>query len=109
MYVSLHNRSAYSFCSALTTVEQLVAFAAAYRMPAVALTDLDGLYGAIEFLKLCNDADVKPIIGVELTLADGLSITLLARDMDGYGNLCRLVSLRHLGEKPLRVEDLPAH
>jgi len=109
MYVSLHNRSAYSFCSALTTVQQLVAFAAAHRMPAVALTDLDGMYGAIEFLKLCNGAGVKPIIGVELTLADGLSVTLLARDMGGYGNLCRLASLRHLGEQPLRIENVLAH
>ncbi len=106
MYLSLHNRSCYSFGSALSRPEDLVAFARRHRMPAVALTDLDGMYAAIHFYQACKKADVKPIIGTEFELAEGNSVTLLARGIRGYGNLCRLVSLRQLREEPLSIRDL---
>jgi DNA-directed DNA polymerase III PolC len=107
MYVSLHNRSAYSFGSALTTPEQLARAAATMGMPAAALTDLDGLYAAVPFQQACHKAGIKPIIGVELKLSDGAGVTLLARDAAGYGNLCRLVSLRHLrNDSPLTIGNL---
>ena len=54
MYIALHNRSAYSFGSALTMPEQLVAFAAEHRMPAIALTNLNGLYAAVSFQQACT-------------------------------------------------------
>ncbi len=73
-------------------------------MPAIALTDRNGLYAAIEFQQACTKAGVKPIIGAELPLAYGTTVTLLARDLDGYGNLCRLVSLQHLRDEPARGE-----
>ncbi|MCZ6654287.1 MAG: DNA polymerase III subunit alpha, partial [Planctomycetota bacterium] len=100
MYVSLHNRSAYSFGTALTTPKQLAKFAKQHHMPAIALTDRNGLYAAIEFQQACSKISVKPIIGAELPLACGTTVTLLARDLDGYGNLCRLVSLQHLRDEP---------
>ena len=110
MYISLHNRSAYSFGSALTTPGQLAEAAAGMGMPAVALTDLDGLYAAVPLQQACRKTGIKPIVGVELKLGDGTGVTLLARDAAGYGNLCRLVSIRHLrDDPPLDVEDLGEH
>jgi DNA-directed DNA polymerase III PolC len=114
MYVSLHNRSCYSFGSALTTPEDLVAFASHYGMPAIALTDLDGLYGAIPFYQMCRKAGVRPVIGVELPLQCDMGwspmqlvpLTLLARGVRGYGNLCQLISLRKLRDETLRAKDL---
>ncbi|MBI4580008.1 MAG: PHP domain-containing protein, partial [Planctomycetes bacterium] len=123
MYVSLHNRSAYSFGTALTTPEQLVEFAVRHHMPAIGLTDLDGLYAAIPFYQACRAAGIHPIIGAEITVQCGpgggcgtgfqpvhpVRVTLLARNITGYGNLCRLVSLRQLREQLLRIEDLREH
>ena len=83
-------------------------------MPAIALTDLDGLYAAIPFYQLCRRAGVKPIMGAEFVIQCGtgfqsvqmIQLTLLAQGMVGYGNLCRLVSLRHLRETHLTLADL---
>ncbi len=70
-------------------------------MPAVALTDTNGLYAAVSFYQAAKKAGVKPIVGVALELdrgkSDSTAIVLLAADMEGYSNLCQLVTLRHLG------------
>ena len=88
-------------------------------MPAVALTDLNGLYAAVPFYKAAQSAGIKPIVGVVLDVEFGASndafrnskneiqnsqstqLTLLAADMEGYSNLCQLVTLRHLGTTQL--------
>ena len=119
MYISLHNRTAYSFGSALTMPSALAEFAAACKMPAVAMTDLNGLYATVEFQQACQAEGIKPIFGAELTAHSGdepntpaagsVSVTLLARNLRGYGNLCRLISLHHLREEGLDIEDLSEH
>ena len=81
MYVSLHNRSAYSFGSSLLRVGALAEFARAERMPAIALTDLHGLYGAVAFQQACRKAGGKPIFGAEFHLADAVGVTLLAQTL----------------------------
>jgi DNA polymerase III alpha subunit len=68
-------------------VEGLVERAAAYGLPALALTDTGGLYGAVPFYQAARAAGIKPIIGVNLDRA-----VLLARDREGYAQLCRLVT-----------------
>jgi len=96
-------------------------------MPAVALTDTNGLYAAVQFYKLAQEAGIKPIVGVVLDVESRISsdpsaalrtsssrnsknetrdsasvpLTLLAADMEGYSNLCQLVTLRHLGTTKL--------
>jgi error-prone DNA polymerase len=70
---------------------------------ALAITDHDGLHGAMEFAQACAAAALQPIVGVELTLAHGfldvasgpVHLTLLAESEKGYANLCRLVTLAH--------------
>ncbi len=88
MYVPLHNRSAYSFGSSLIRPEQLAAFAAHYGMPAIALTDWDGLYGAVAFQQACAKAGVKPIFGLELEIALQTP-PLLKGSKRGQESLCR--------------------
>ncbi len=108
MYVSLHNRSAYSFGSSLIRPADLVEAASRHGMPAVALTDLHGLYAMVEFHQTCRRAGVRPIFGAEMRLAEGPGVVLLVENARGYANLCRLVSRYHLGGRPIGLTDLQA-
>ena len=104
----------------------LVARAAELEMPALALTDHQGMSGAIRFYKACQGVGILPIVGCEIVVetagilggeadlpperrlllpasvgfgrasASGHHLTLLCRDFEGYRNLCRLLSKTHL-------------
>lgn len=65
-------------------------------MPALAITDTGGVYGAVRFLQACRRLGVRPVIGTCLAV-DGRDLVLLARTRRGYSNLCRLISLAHRG------------
>lgn len=71
---------------------EIIALAQARLLPAIALTDTNALYGAMEFVSACRTADLAPILGAELTVQGGHAIVLLAQNMRGYGNLCQLVT-----------------
>src|SRR5437868_7029483 len=60
----------------------------------LALTDTNGLYGAIRFLEVAREAGLKPILGAEL-VHEAHRAVLLAKTPGGYANLCRLLSARH--------------
>lgn len=110
MWVPLHVHSQYSILDASASIEAIAKKAKAYGMPAVALTDHGNLFGAIEFYKACKEAKIKPILGVEFYVAPGsrkdkekkygvrtsYHLTLLAKDLQGYHNLCKLSSIGHL-------------
>jgi error-prone DNA polymerase len=98
-YVELHAHSAYSFLDGASTPEEMLAAAAVHGYPALALTDHDGLWGAMEFAQAARGLGIKAITGAELTLTDGSHLTLLVQDRDGYRNLCRLVTLGHSGTR----------
>ena len=66
--VHLDVRSCFSLKEGAFTPEQLVRAAAAQGMPAVALTDRDGLYGAARFVAACAKEGIKPILGASLTV-----------------------------------------
>src|SRR4051794_21359561 len=67
-FVHLHVASGYSMRYGTAKPHQLVERAAAYGQPALALTDRDGLYGAVKFVRACMEYDVAPILGVDLAL-----------------------------------------
>ncbi len=99
-FIPLHNRSHYSLLAALPKIPDLVRAAAAAEMPALALTDLDNLYGAIEFYKECKNIGIKPIIGTDLAIGEEkpqARVILLAKNEHGYRNLLSLVTGAHLG------------
>ena len=83
--------------------EHLVGLASEMGMPAVALTDRDGLYGAARFVSACEREGIRPILGASLTIREESSdapLVLLAQDERGYANLCRLITDAHmLGER----------
>ena len=68
MFVHLHCRSYFSLKDGAYSPEDLALRAAELGMPAVAMTDRDGLYGAARFAAACRDLDMKPIFGAWLTL-----------------------------------------
>ncbi len=67
-------------------------------MKALALTDYGGVYGAVRFQKACREHGVKPIFGAEVPI-DGAPIVLLAADLRGYANLCKLLTKAHEKER----------
>jgi error-prone DNA polymerase len=98
-YVELHCHSNFSILDGASHPEDLVARASEIGMPALALTDHDGLYGIIPFYNACLAAGLKPVIGTEMTLKNGSHITLLAKSNRGYSNLCRLITRAQLEHK----------
>src|SRR5690349_14096137 len=126
VFIHLHCHSHYSFLRGVASPEEIIAAAKEQKVPAVALTDTNGMYAAVSFYKKALDAGIQPIVGVTLDVEwrvtsgewrekaagiarfarnDGsthsISIVLLATDMEGYSNLCQLVTLRHLGTAKL--------
>ncbi len=124
MFVHLHCHSHYSFLRGVAPPEEIIAAAAAQKMPAVALTDTNGLYAAVPFYQAAKAAGVKPIVGVVIDVefrdshfadrnsknedrhSQSVAMVLLAADMEGYSNLCQLTTLRHLGTTELAKNDL---
>lgn len=110
-YVELHCRSAFSFLRGASTPEQLAAGAAELQMPAAALCDRDGVYGAPRFFSRARETGVRPIVGAELTMEDGSILPVLAQSRPGYQNLCRLLTGAHLrsekGKAAARWVELP--
>ena len=92
MYVELHCHTSFSLLDGASQPEDLLARAGEIGMPALALTDHDGLYAAVTFYKAAKRLGIKPIIGAELTMEDGHHLTLLAKSNRGYSNLCRLIT-----------------
>src|SRR2546429_5926521 len=97
MFIELHAQSAFSFLEGAELPEAYAAAAARLGMPAVALCDRDGVYGAPRFTRAALDVGVKPIIGSEITLTDGSRLPLLVEDREGYQNLCHLITRMKLG------------
>lgn len=134
-FVHLHVHSNFSFMDGVSSPAALLERAADYGMGAVALTDHQGLYGAVRFYQAAQKAGVKPIVGAEIVVeasgleggaliegdlppdnrlplsapvgfgrasAAGFHLTLIAKDITGYRNVCRLLSRTHVstGDNP---------
>jgi len=98
-FVHLHAHSCYSLLQGAFTVPELVQAAAGAGAKAVALTDTNGLYGALEFYEAARAAGIRPILGAEI-VGRGEQCVCLAANRAGYANLCRLVSERRLAGTP---------
>ncbi len=131
MFVHLHCHSHYSFLRGVNSPEEIIAAAAQQKMPAVALTDTNGMYAAVPFYQKTKAAGMKPIVGVALDVSLAaenpiqnvtVPLVLLATDSSGYSNLCQLTTLRHLGAlrptqetfaeqagSPVTIDGLAAH
>ncbi|MGO8849708.1 PHP domain-containing protein, partial [Mycobacterium sp.] len=70
-YAELHAHSAFSFLDGASTPEELVEEAARLDLRALALTDHDGLYGAVRFAEAAAELDIRTVFGAELSLGSG--------------------------------------
>jgi error-prone DNA polymerase len=103
-YVELHAASAFSFLDGASLPEDLVQRAVELDLPAIALVDRNGVYGAPRFYQAARRAGIKALVGTEVTLGSTrrgestpgadrrCSLTLLVASRVGYRNLCRLLT-----------------
>ncbi|MBI2149220.1 MAG: PHP domain-containing protein, partial [Acidobacteria bacterium] len=111
-YIELHASSAFSFLDGASLPEALAGAAAEYAMPAMALLDRDGVYGAPRFHLAAGKAGIQAHIGAELTSTTGVRYPLLAETREGYQNLCRLLTRTKLrapkGKGAITEDELAA-
>ncbi len=109
-YVELHARSAFSFLEGACVPEELAGACASLDMPAMALLDRNGVYGAPRFHMAAKKAGVRAHIGSEITCINGRTYPLLVASREGYRNLCRLVTRMKLrapkGEGAATLDEL---
>jgi error-prone DNA polymerase len=112
-YTELHLHSHWSLLDGASSPLELVLRARELGYEALALTDHDGLYGAMEFAQCAKAWGIRPITGTEITLEGGYHLTLLCETQRGYANLCRLLSHAHLthekGQPSLDMDTLARH
>ena len=110
-YCELHCCSAFSFLRGGSFPEQLAEVASELEMPAMALLDRNGVYGAQRFSVAAREHGVRPIIGCELSMEDDGILPVLVEDRTGYKNLCELLTQAHLrsekGKCAVRWHELP--
>ena len=102
-YAELHAHTNFSFLDGASHPEEIVVRAKELGLIAIAVTDHDGVYGAVRFSRAVAEASgtidteskLRAIIGMEITLEGGSHITLLARDRRGYSNICLLSTEAH--------------
>ncbi|WP_112664114.1 DNA polymerase III subunit alpha [Microvirga flavescens] len=115
-FVHLHVHSSYSLLEGAMKIEYLAKLAAADKQPALALTDTNNLFGALEFSQKLSGMGIQPIAGLQLSVLfeepdpaarvqpQPSDIVLLAQTDEGYRNLMRLVSRAYfdvpLGDAP---------
>lgn len=109
-FIHLRVHSQYSILDAVASIPNLISKAASYGMPGFAITDHGNLFGVVDFYKACKEAKLKPIIGCELYVAPNsrfektktpgtrvaYNLTLIAKNKQGYHNLCKLSSAGYL-------------
>ncbi len=98
-FVHLRTHSAYSLLEGALPVKTLTQTALASSMPALAVTDRNNLFGALEFAETAAGLGVQPIIGATLNIRDGEiqgDLVFLVKNETGYTNLMALISAAHL-------------
>jgi len=94
MFTHLHSHSHFSFGLGVSSPETLAAAASARGFRALACTDTNGVYGAVEFQRACGEAGVRPILGAHLVTGDEETVALAA-DERGWAALCRAITAIH--------------
>jgi error-prone DNA polymerase len=102
-YVPVWVKSNFSFLQGASHPEELVEQAHALGLPAIAITDVDGVYGIVEAHVRARQLGIKLLIGAEVSVGELIEkevspkrVVILAQDREGYGHLCRLLSIGRL-------------
>jgi len=96
MFIHLNCHSHYSFLAGADGIDALVEAARHMHSPALALTDTNGLYGAVPFHRAARKAGIHPVFGVEITGEENTQAVILAKNLKGFGELCRIITDRQL-------------
>jgi error-prone DNA polymerase len=104
-FIELHAASAFSFLDGASLPEDLAARAAELGLPALALLDKNGVYGAPRFYKAARQLGLKALVGAEVSLEDGGTLPVLVASRAGYRNLCRLLTAVHAKPEPFAAKD----
>lgn len=102
MYIPLYNKSNYSLLSSMLTIDDLVSFAVHHKISSMALSD-DSMYGVMEFIQKCKLNNIKPIIGLTITL-ENFVVVLYCKNYKGYQNLIKLSTIQN--ERVVIVDEL---
>ena len=100
-FVHLHLHSEYSLANSVIRINELVSKAVEMNMPAVALTDQSNIFGLVKFYRAALSNGIKPVLGVDAwiendqNLSQPMRLRLLAKDQQGYKNLCVLLARAH--------------
>ncbi len=104
----LRVRSYYSLMQGTASPGALCRLAKEFGYSGLAMTDRDNLYGLWDFLKACRREGLRPIVGAEVSEPGSKKIiTCLVRNEDGYANLCRLLTKRHMQKNFTLAGELP--
>ena len=101
MFTHLHLHTHFSFGIGASSPEVLAAAAAKRGFGALACTDTNGVYGAVEFQRVCEAAGVRPILGAHLVTEDEETVAL-AVDERGWAALCRAITGIHWADDDAR-------
>ena len=94
----IYLKTVYSFLTSLITIDDLVNFAKINNLTSLCICD-DNMYGVMEFIKKCNDNNIKPIVGLDIS-----QCLLFAKDYQGYQNLMKINTIK--SERELEINDL---
>ena len=112
-YTPLHTFSNYSFLEGASFPEELVVQAAAFDLPAIAITDRDGMYGIVRAHLTAREAGIKLLVGSTITRTDGPPLVLLAKNKQGYAAICKLISegrsTAEKGQSSVETRQITAH
>jgi DNA polymerase III alpha subunit len=112
-YVPLWCKTNFSFLEAASHPDELVQESHRLGLPALAVTDKDGVYGIVRAHVKAREYGLKLIAGSQVAVDDGSSIVLLTQNREGYASLCRLVTLGRLrskkGESSVSWDEICRH
>ena len=112
LFTQLSLRTSYSLVDSTIAIDNLVKKAKSKKIMSLAMTDFLNTFNAIKFYQLCVENKIKPIIGCQIPIADfeyenrQPFVTLLSKDIQGYGNLMKLLSDIHTNKPKNKLANL---
>ncbi len=102
-YTALQVKTSYSLLNSLNEIKKLVSRAYDYGYKSLAITDVDNMFGVMEFYQECKKFNIKPIVGIELHILEYV-VLLYAKNNLGYKNLIKLATI--VSDRELSIDDL---
>ena len=105
-YTPLQVKTSYSILSSLNGIKKIVSLAKEYGYSSLAITDENNMFGVMEFYLECKKNNIKPIIGIELTMSNTI-LLLYSKNLNGYKNLIKLATIK--SDREVTYEDLTTY